>query len=101
MIIPCNDRILIKPIDLEAMSGGGILLGGGQKDTRLHGTVMAIGPGRMAASGKLLVTFQGKVGDEVIFGDVTTTVKERLDNGDECYLVMTEAIVGVISNEKL
>ena len=100
MINPCNDRILIKPIKLEAKSGGGILLGGDVKDTRLHGIVLAIGQGRMAASGKCLVTFQGKVGDEVIYGNVTTTVEERLDNGEECLLVMTEAIVGIISNEK-
>lgn len=100
MIIPCNDRILIKPIKMEAKSGGGIVLGGGLKDERLHGIVMAIGQGRMAASGKCLVTFQGKVGDEVIYGNVTTTVDERLDNGDECILVMTEAIVGIISHEK-
>lgn len=96
MINPCNDRILIKPIDLEAMSGGGIVLGGGVKDTRLHGKVLAIGPGRMNAQGNMVVTFQGAIGDIVIYGNVSTTVDERLDNGDECFLVMAEAIVGII-----
>ncbi len=98
MITPCNDRILIKPIVMEGKTAGGIVIS--NIDTRLHGTVMAIGQGRMAASGKCLITFQGKVGDEVIYGNVTTTVEERLDNGEECLLVMTEAIVGIISNEK-
>jgi chaperonin GroES len=96
MINPSNDRVLIKPIDLEAISGGGIVLGGGAKDTRLHGKVMAIGPGRQNAAGNLIPVTQCKVGDEVIYGNVANTCDDRLDNGEKCVLVVAEAIVGVI-----
>ena len=96
MIYPSNDRVLIKPIKLEAMSGGGIVLGGGAKDTRLHGKVMAIGPGKQNAAGNLIPVTQCKVGDEVIYGNVASSIDERLDNGDKCILVVAEAIVGVI-----
>lgn len=97
MIHPSNDRVLIKPIKLEAMSGGGIVLGGGAKDDRLHGKVIAIGPGKQNANGSLIPIVQCKVGDTVIYGNVASTVKDRLDNGDKCILLVAEAIVGVIS----
>lgn len=97
MITPCNDRVLIKPLKLENLSAGGIVLRGAMADTRLHGKVMAIGRGVMNAQGKLVVTFEGKVGDEVIYGNINTTIDERLDNGEPCLLVMSQAIVGIIS----
>jgi co-chaperonin GroES (HSP10) len=94
MIYPSNDRVLIKPIKLEAVSGGGIVI---NIDDRLHGKVMAIGPGKQNAAGNLIPVTQCKVGDEVIYGNVASSIDERLDNGDKCILVVAEAIVGVIS----
>ena len=94
MIYPSNDRVLIKPIDLEAISGGGIVIT--NIDDRLHGLVMAIGPGKQNAAGNIIPITQCKVGDTVIYGNVASTLKDRLDNGDKCILVVSEAIVAVL-----
>lgn len=94
MIYPSNDRVLIVPIDLEAISGGGIVIT--SLDERKHGKVIAIGPGKQNASGALIPITQCKVGDTVIYGNVASTIKDRLDNGDKCLLVVSEAIVAVL-----
>lgn len=94
MIYPSNDRVLINPIDLEAISGGGIVIT--NMDDRRHGKVMSIGPGKQNASGHIIPITQCKVGDTVIYGNVASTIEDRLDNGDKCLLVVSEAIVAVL-----
>lgn len=97
-IKPLSDRVLIKPIDVEDVSAGGIVYAQSVqlKEPRLHAVVLAIGEGRQNASGKFIKTFTGKVGDTVVFGNVNSTIKEILD-GDKVLLIAGEAIVGIIS----
>lgn len=100
-IKPLSDRVLIKPLDVEDITAGGILLAQSVsvKEERLHGVVLAIGEGRPNAAGKFIQTFTGKVGDEVIYGNVTSTIKE-IQNGDRVILIVGDAIVGVINETK-
>lgn len=98
MIKPSNDRVLLLPIKLENKSAGGIVLRGELADVRLHAKVLAIGHGKQNASGALVPIMQCKVGDIVVYGNVNSTVKERLDNGEECLLIVAEAIVAVLED---
>lgn len=97
MINPSNDRVLIEPITLENKSAGGIVLRGALADVRLHGKVLAIGPGKQNANGNMIPIEQCKVGDIVIYGEVASTIKDRLDNGEDCILIVAEAIVAVLT----
>jgi len=99
-ITPLLDRVLIKPIDVEDITSGGILLAQSVtlKEPRLHGIVLEIGPGRMNAAGKLIKIFSGDIGDTVIYGNVTTTVKEIMNN-EKVLLISGEAIVGIVHDE--
>ena len=98
IINPSNDRVLIKPITLENKSAGGIVLRGELADDRLHGKVLAMGPGKQNANGNMIPIKQCNIGDIVVYGNVASTVEERLDNGDKCILIVAEAIVAVLTN---
>jgi chaperonin GroES len=97
-IKPLNDRVLLKPLDVEDISAGGIVFAQSVtlKEPRLHAEVLDIGDGRQNASGKYIKTFTGKVGDIVVYGNVNSTVKEIID-GEKVLLIAGEAIVGIIS----
>lgn len=99
IISPRNDRVLIAPIDLKSLSAGGIVLRGKLADIRLHGIVLAVGPGRVSPNGTLTPITQCYIGDKVIYGQVTTTVEDKLENGDTVHLVQSDAIVAVISGD--
>lgn len=95
-IIPSNDRVLIEPHDMTLVNGIYIGQAGG-KDKRLHGTVLALGPGVPNKLGGFSPITQCKVGDTVIYGNVQTTVDDLL--GDkQVLLVQSAAIVAVIED---
>ena len=96
-IIPSNDRVLILPTDMT-LTNGGIYIGQtGGKDRRLHGKVLAVGQGTPDKYGKFTPITSCKVGDEVVFGNVTTTVDDMQD-GKQVLLVQSAAIVAVIED---
>lgn len=64
---PLDDRIVVRPLEAEATTAGGIVLPDSAKEKPQRGTVVAVGPGRLLDSGErgeLSVV----VGDEVIYG---------------------------------
>jgi chaperonin GroES len=64
---PLDDRVVVKPLEAEEVTAGGIVLPDTAKEKPQRGKVVAVGPGRLLDSGsrgELSVT----VGDEVIFG---------------------------------
>lgn len=96
-ILPSNDRVLILPIDMT-LSNGGIYTGQlGEKDRRLHGTVLAVGPGAPNKDGGFNPIKQCKVGDNVIYGNVVTTVDD-IQDGKQVFLVQSAAIVAVLED---
>ena len=97
-IFPVNDRILIKPIEAESTTHGGIVLTSKEAGTpKLHGEVLAVGTGNLRTpQGGRIPIEACKVGDIVIYGNVANTVKDTID-GEEVHLVVGQAIIALIS----
>lgn len=92
-IRPLQDRVLIKRLDLETTSPGGIVIPDTAAEKPIMGEVVAAGAGKRLDNGevrKLAVS----VGDRVLFGKFSGT-EVKLDNVD--YLVMREDdIMGIV-----
>ena len=90
---PLHDRIVIKRIEAEAKSAGGIIIPDTVKEKPQQGEVVAVGPGGRDESGKL-VPIDLKAGDRVLFGKWSGT-EVKID--DEDYLIMKESdVMGVL-----
>jgi chaperonin GroES len=63
---PLADRIIVKPIEKEEVTKGGIVLPDTAKEKPQEGEVMAVGPGRLSDDGKR-IAIDIKVGDKVIY----------------------------------
>jgi chaperonin GroES len=99
-IKPLQDRVLIEPVEVEQKSGGGIVLSGGDaKINYLHGTVIAMGPGKQKATGEH-VPIPLELGQLVIYGNVSSTLEDMID-GKKVFLVEQNAIVGIITDEHI
>ncbi|HET9903703.1 MAG TPA: co-chaperone GroES [Xanthobacteraceae bacterium] len=90
---PLHDRVVVRRIDAEERSAGGIIIPDTAKEKPSQGEVIAVGPGARDENGKL-VPVDVKVGDRVLFGKWSGT-EVKLDN--EELLIMKESdIMGVI-----
>ena len=92
---PLHDRIVIKRIEAEAKSAGGIIIPDTAKEKPQQGEVVAVGPGGRDETGKL-IPIDVKAGDRVLFGKWSGT-EVKLDGVD--YLIMKESdIMGVLDH---
>jgi chaperonin GroES len=90
---PLHDRVVVKRIDAEEKSSGGIIIPDTVKEKPSQGEIIAVGPGGRDESGKI-VTLDVKAGDRVLFGKWSGT-EVKLDGED--LLIMKESdIMGVI-----
>ena len=90
---PLQDRIVVKRIDAEEKTSGGIIIPDTAKEKPSQGEVLAVGPGARDESGKL-VALDVKVGDRILFGKWSGT-EIKLDGED--LLIMKESdILGVL-----
>ena len=90
---PLADRIVVKRIDAEEKTSGGIIIPDTAKEKPQEGEVLAVGPGARDESGKL-IALDVKVGDRVLFGKWSGT-EVKLDGKD--LLIMKETdIMGII-----
>ena len=90
---PLHDRIVIKRIEAEAKSAGGIIIPDTAKEKPQQGEVVAVGPGGRDETGKL-IPIDVKVGDRVLFGKWSGT-EVKID--DDEYLIMKESdVMGVL-----
>jgi chaperonin GroES len=64
---PLDDRVVVKPIDAEEKTAGGIVLPDAAKEKPQRGTVLAVGPGRLLESGQR-GQLSVQIGDQVIYG---------------------------------
>ena len=90
---PLHDRIVIKRIEAEAKSAGGIIIPDTVKEKPQQGEVVAVGPGGRDESGKL-VPIDLKAGDRVLFGKWSGT-EVKID-GDDLLIMKESDIMGVI-----
>ena len=90
---PLHDRILVRRIEADEKTAGGIIIPDTAKEKPQEGEVIAIGPGARDESGKL-VELDVKVGDRILFGKWSGT-EIKLDGED--LLIMKESdVMGVI-----
>src|ERR671932_520461 len=90
---PLHDRVLIKRVEQEAKTAGGIIIPDTAKEKPMEGEVIAVGPGTRDENGKLQ-PLDVKAGDRVLFGKWSGT-EVRIDGED--LLIMKESdIMGVI-----
>jgi chaperonin GroES len=90
---PLHDRVVVKRIDAEEKSAGGIIIPDTVKEKPSQGEITAIGPGGRDESGKL-IPIDLRVGDRVLFGKWSGT-EVKIDGQD--LLIMKESdIMGVI-----
>ena len=66
MLKPLGDRVLVEPLEPEAKTSGGIYLPEAAQEAPREGTVIAVGPGKVADNGEL-VPVGVKVGDIVLY----------------------------------
>jgi chaperonin GroES len=89
-----HDRVVIKRIEAEEKSAGGIIIPDTAREKPQEGQVIATGPGGRDESGKL-IPIDVKVGDKVLFGKWSGT-EIKLDGED--FLIMKESdIMGVLA----
>jgi len=90
---PLHDRVVVKRIDAEAKSAGGIIIPDTAKEKPQQGEVVAVGPGARNEKGEL-VALELKAGDRVLFGKWSGT-EVKIDGQD--LLIMKESdILGVL-----
>ena len=92
-IRPLGDRILLKRIEEEDKSKGGIIIPDTAKEKPQEGKVVAVGKGRMLDDGKL-VPLEVKKGDRVLFGKYSGS--EVKIEGEEHLIVKEDDILGVM-----
>jgi chaperonin GroES len=85
-VAPLNDKVLVKRLDAEEKTAGGILLPDTAREKPRQGKVLAVGEGRRLDSGARAAV-QVKVGDKVLFSSYGGT--EIKVEGEE-YLLMSE-----------
>ena len=83
---PLNDKIVVKRLQAEGMTKGGIVLPDTAKEKPKEGKVVSLGHGKLLDSGKR-VPFQVKVNDRILFTSYAGT--EVKINGEE-YVIMGE-----------
>jgi chaperonin GroES len=94
---PLHDRVLVRRIDADEKTAGGIIIPDTAKEKPQRGEVIAVGAGTRTEDGKL-TPLDVKVGDEVLFGKWSGT-EVKLDGED--LLIMKEGdILGVVEAVK-
>src|SRR5205814_8623341 len=90
---PLHDRVVIKRIDAEEKTSGGIIIPDTAQEKPQQGEVVAVGPGGRDEAGKL-IPIDLKAGDRVLFGKWSGN-EVKIDGGE--YLIMKESdIMGVL-----
>lgn len=92
-IRPLHDRVVVKRVEEETKTAGGIVLPGSAAEKPSEGEILAVGPGKALDNGQIRA-LEVKVGDKVLFGKYSGT---EVKVGGEQYIVMREEdIIGIL-----
>jgi chaperonin GroES len=92
---PLHDRVVVRRIEAEEKTSGGIIIPDTAKEKPQEGEVVAVGPGARDDSGQL-VELSVKAGDRVLFGKWSGT--EVKVDGEDLLIMKESDILGVIDN---
>jgi chaperonin GroES len=95
---PLHDRVVVRRIDAEEKTAGGIIIPDTAKEKPQQGKVLAVGPGARDEQGRLQ-PLDVKVGDVVLFGKWSGT-EVKID-GEELLILKESDLMGVLENPKL
>ena len=90
---PLHDRVVVKRLEGEEKSKGGIIIPDSAKEKPQEGEVVAVGPGARNETGKL-VPLDVKAGDRVLFGKWSGT--EVKLNGQDLLIMKESDIMGIV-----
>jgi chaperonin GroES len=91
---PLHDRVVVKRIDAEEKTKGGIIIPDTAKEKPQEGEIVAVGPGGRDENGKL-IPIDLKSGDRVLFGKWSGT-EVKID-GEELLIMKESDIMGVVA----
>ena len=91
---PLHDRVVVKRINPEAKTKGGIIIPDTAREKPQQGEVVAVGPGGRDEAGKL-IPIDIKVGDRVLFGKWSGT--EVVLDGEELLITKESDVMGVLA----
>ena len=90
---PLHDRVLIRRVEAEEKSAGGIIIPDTAKEKPMEGEVVAVGPGARGDDGKIQ-PLDVKAGDRVLFGKWSGT-EVKLD-GEDLIIMKESDVMGII-----
>jgi chaperonin GroES len=91
---PLHDRVLVKRLESEEKTAGGIIIPDTAKEKPMQGEVVAAGPGGRGEDGKL-VPLDVKAGDRILFGKWSGT-EVKID-GQELLIMKESDILGILA----
>ena len=93
---PLHDRVVVRRLDAEEKTAGGIIIPDTAKEKPMEGEIVAVGPGARDETGKLL-PLDVKSGDRILFGKWSGT-EVKLD-GEELLIMKESDIMGIIEGQ--
>ena len=90
---PLHDRVLVRRVEAEEKTAGGIIIPDSAKEKPAEGEVVAVGAGNKAEDGKV-TPLDVKAGDKVLFGKWSGT-EVKID-GDELLIMKESDIMGIL-----
>jgi chaperonin GroES len=90
---PLDDRVVVKPVEAEEKTAGGIVLPDTAKEKPQKGSVVAVGPGKLLDSGKRIAVAVKK-GDVVLYGKYSGS--DFKIEGDEYKILHETDILGIV-----
>lgn len=90
---PLGDRVVVKVVDMETKTSGGILLPSTAKEKPQEAEVLAVGPGKMMENGNR-IAMDVRVGDRVVFAKYAGT--EIKTQGEEVLVISEKDILAIV-----
>lgn len=91
---PLHDRVIVKRVEEEAKTKGGIIIPDTAKEKPVEGEIMAVGDGKVGDDGKK-IAMEVKVGDKVLFGKYAGT--EIQIDGEEHLIMREDDIIDIVA----
>ncbi len=93
---PLHDRVVVRRIEADEKTAGGIIIPDTAKEKPMEGEVVAVGPGARDENGKL-VPLDLKAGDRILFGKWSGT-EVKID-GEELLIMKESDVMGVLDKK--